>query len=190
MILARTSTCLICVVCHRGGVLPSLVFFPQDDIGVQTLMLIAIRNSNLFQQVGDGCAACTLQEEEKVRARSSACQHQARTQACPLRSCPWWKHQAPCSPIGYRKLRLGIGACHQEDEVDWCRESFSKVSLFPSPIVQQVYNASNNELVRTNTLVKGAIIQVDATPFRQWYESHVRSPVNTPSSPVAHMHPP
>ena len=39
----------------------------------------------------------------------------------------------------------------------------------------QVYNASNNELVRTNTLVKGAIVQVDATPFRQWYEQHVRS---------------
>ena len=40
-------------------------------------------------------------------------------------------------------------------------------------IVFQVYNASNNELVRTNTLVKGAIIQIDATPFRQWYEAHV-----------------
>lgn len=38
-----------------------------------------------------------------------------------------------------------------------------------------MYNASNNELVRTNTLVKGAIIQVDAAPFRQWYEAHVRS---------------
>lgn len=38
---------------------------------------------------------------------------------------------------------------------------------------RQVYNASNNELVRTNTLVKSAIIQVDATPFRQWYEAHV-----------------
>ena len=35
-----------------------------------------------------------------------------------------------------------------------------------------VYNASNNELVRTNTLVKNAIIQIDATPFRQWYEQH------------------
>ena len=43
----------------------------------------------------------------------------------------------------------------------------------------QVYNASNNELVRTNTLVKGAIIQVDAAPFRQWYEAHVR-PHNRP----------
>ena len=42
----------------------------------------------------------------------------------------------------------------------------------------QVYNASNNELVRTNTLVKGAIIQIDATPFRQWYESHYAQPVS------------
>ena len=35
-----------------------------------------------------------------------------------------------------------------------------------------MYNASNNELVRTKTLVKGAVIVVDATPFRQWYEQH------------------
>lgn len=41
----------------------------------------------------------------------------------------------------------------------------------------QVYNASNNELVRTNTLVKGAIIQIDAAAFRQWYEAHVRAHV-------------
>lgn len=33
-----------------------------------------------------------------------------------------------------------------------------------------VYNASNNELTRTKTLVKGAIVQIDATPFKQWYE--------------------
>ena len=35
-----------------------------------------------------------------------------------------------------------------------------------------MYNASNNELVRTKTLVKNTIIQIDATPFRQWYEQH------------------
>jgi small subunit ribosomal protein S8e len=35
-----------------------------------------------------------------------------------------------------------------------------------------MYNASNNELVRTKTLVKGAIVVVDATPFRQWYGAH------------------
>jgi small subunit ribosomal protein S8e len=34
------------------------------------------------------------------------------------------------------------------------------------------YNAVSNRLVSTNTLVKGAIIQVDATPFKQWYEKH------------------
>lgn len=34
------------------------------------------------------------------------------------------------------------------------------------------YNASNNELVRTKTLVKGAIVLVDAHPFKTWYESH------------------
>jgi len=39
-------------------------------------------------------------------------------------------------------------------------------------ILDVVYNASNNELLRTKTLVKGAIVQVDATPFRQWYEKH------------------
>jgi small subunit ribosomal protein S8e len=38
--------------------------------------------------------------------------------------------------------------------------------------VRVVYNASNNELVRTNTLVKGAIVEVDAIPLRQWYEKH------------------
>ena len=39
-------------------------------------------------------------------------------------------------------------------------------------ILDVVYNASNNELVRTKTLVKGAIVSIDATPFRQWYEAH------------------
>lgn len=32
-----------------------------------------------------------------------------------------------------------------------------------------VYNATNNELVRTKTLVKGCIVQIDGTPFRNWY---------------------
>jgi len=39
-------------------------------------------------------------------------------------------------------------------------------------VLDVVYNASNNELVRTKTLVKNAVIQVDAAPFRQWYEQH------------------
>jgi len=39
-------------------------------------------------------------------------------------------------------------------------------------VLDVVYNASNSELVRTKTLVKNAIVQVDATPFRAWYELH------------------
>ncbi len=35
-------------------------------------------------------------------------------------------------------------------------------------IMDVVYNASNNELVRTQTLVKNAIVQVDANPFKSW----------------------
>lgn len=44
-------------------------------------------------------------------------------------------------------------------------------------IIDTAYNASNNELVRTKTLVKGAIILIDAVPFRQWYESHYALPL-------------
>lgn len=39
-------------------------------------------------------------------------------------------------------------------------------------IIDVVYNASNNELVRTKTLVKNCIVMIDSAPFRQWYESH------------------
>jgi len=39
-------------------------------------------------------------------------------------------------------------------------------------IIDVKYNASNNELVRTKTLVKGCIVEIDATPFRQWFANH------------------
>jgi small subunit ribosomal protein S8e len=39
-------------------------------------------------------------------------------------------------------------------------------------VLDVTYNASNNELVRTKTLVKGAIVLIDAHPFKTWYESH------------------
>jgi small subunit ribosomal protein S8e len=64
--------------------------------------------------------------------------------------------------IKRRALRLDSG------NFSWGSESVTRKTR----ILGVVYNASNNELVRTNTLVKGAIIQVDATPFRQWYEKH------------------
>lgn len=36
-------------------------------------------------------------------------------------------------------------------------------------VLDCAYNATNNELVRTKTLVKNTIVMIDATPFRQWY---------------------
>lgn len=49
-------------------------------------------------------------------------------------------------------------------------------------IIDVVYNASNNELVRTKTLVKNAIVVIDATPFRQWFESHYALPIGRKKS--------
>ncbi|KAG0666462.1 ribosomal protein S8A [Monosporozyma unispora] len=31
---------------------------------------------------------------------------------------------------------------------------------------------ANTKIVRTNTLTKAAIVQIDATPFKQWFEGH------------------
>jgi small subunit ribosomal protein S8e len=39
-------------------------------------------------------------------------------------------------------------------------------------IIGVVYNPTNPEFVRTNTIVKGSIIQIDATPFKNWYQKH------------------
>ena len=36
-------------------------------------------------------------------------------------------------------------------------------------VMDTVYNATNNELVRTKTLVKNTIVFIDSAPFRTWY---------------------
>merc|ERR1712216_794168 len=64
--------------------------------------------------------------------------------------------------LKFRALRLDTG------NFSWG----SEVCTRKTRILDVVYNASNNELVRTKTLVNGAIVQIDATPFRQWYEAH------------------
>jgi small subunit ribosomal protein S8e len=53
----------------------------------------------------------------------------------------------------------------------------SQGSARKTRILDVVYNASNNELVRTKTLVKNCIISIDATPFKQFYESHYLLPL-------------
>ncbi|XP_008186029.1 40S ribosomal protein S8 [Acyrthosiphon pisum] len=67
----------------------------------------------------------------------------------------------------YRALRLDQG------NFAWGSEGISAKTR----IIDVVYNASNNELVRTKTLVKNAIVVIDATPFRQWYEGHYALPI-------------
>jgi len=39
-------------------------------------------------------------------------------------------------------------------------------------IIDVKYNATNNELVRTKTLVKNSIVEIDTTPFKEWYKIH------------------
>merc|ERR1719333_1159777 len=45
----------------------------------------------------------------------------------------------------------------------------TEVSAQKTRILDVVYNASDNDLVRTKTLVKNAIVLVDATPFKLFY---------------------
>merc|ERR1712055_568611 len=67
----------------------------------------------------------------------------------------------------YRALRLDTG------NFSWGSESIARKTR----IIDVAYNACNNELVRTKTLVKNAIVVIDATPFRQWYEAHYATPL-------------
>merc|ERR1719197_1850303 len=48
----------------------------------------------------------------------------------------------------------------------------SEVVTRKTRILDVVYNATNNELVRTKTLVKNCIVLIDANPFRLWYLKH------------------
>lgn len=64
--------------------------------------------------------------------------------------------------VKHRALRLDAG------NFSWGSETVTRKTR----LIDVVYNASNNELVRTKTLVKGAVVQIDATPFRQWWEAH------------------
>merc|ERR1712001_485433 len=67
----------------------------------------------------------------------------------------------------YRALRLDQG------NFAWGSEAITRKTR----IIDVVYSAANNELVRTETLVKNVIVVIDATPFRQWYEAHYALPL-------------
>ena len=62
----------------------------------------------------------------------------------------------------FRALRLEAG------NFSWGSEGISRKVR----VIVVSYHPSNNELVRTNTLTRSAVVQIDAAPFRTWYEAH------------------
>jgi small subunit ribosomal protein S8e len=62
----------------------------------------------------------------------------------------------------FRALRLESG------NFSWGSEGIARKVR----VIVVSFHPSNNELVRTNTLTKSAVVQIDAAPFRQWYEAH------------------
>merc|ERR1719453_2151833 len=64
--------------------------------------------------------------------------------------------------VKYRALRL------HEGNFAWGSENTTRKVR----IMDVVYNAANIEFTRMKTLTKNAIVQIDATPFRQWYLKH------------------
>lgn len=62
----------------------------------------------------------------------------------------------------FRALRLETG------NFSWGTEGVSRKTR----VISVAYHPSNNELVRTNTLTKSAVVQIDAAPFRQYFEAH------------------
>lgn len=61
--------------------------------------------------------------------------------------------------LKFRALRLETG------NFSWGSETITRKTR----ILDVVYNATSNELVRTKTLVKNAILAIDAAPFKLWY---------------------
>jgi small subunit ribosomal protein S8e len=64
--------------------------------------------------------------------------------------------------LKWRALKIDGG------NFSWGSEAVSRKTR----VLDVVYNATNNELVRTKTLVKNCIVLIDANPLRQWYLKH------------------
>ena len=59
-----------------------------------------------------------------------------------------------------RALRLDTG------NFSWPSEHCTR----KAKILDVVYNATNNEMVRTKTIVKNCIVKIDASAFKSWYQ--------------------
>ena len=84
---------------------------------------------------------------------------------------------ATLTKLGARKIIYikGRGANYKQRALrndqgnyTWASEQITR----KTKVVDVVYNATNNELVKTKTLVKNTIVQIDATPFKAWYLQH------------------
>jgi len=64
--------------------------------------------------------------------------------------------------LKFRALRIDTG------NFSWGSEGVAKKTR----ILDVVYNATNNELTRTKTLVKNCVVLIDAHPFLSWYTQH------------------
>ena len=62
----------------------------------------------------------------------------------------------------FRALKIDAG------NFSWGSEAVTRKTR----VLDVVYNATNNELVRTKTIVKNCIVTIDANPFRMWYLKH------------------
>jgi len=62
----------------------------------------------------------------------------------------------------FRALKIDAG------NFSWGSEAVTRKTR----VLDVVYNATNNELVRTKTLVKNCIVTIDSNPFRMWYLKH------------------
>merc|ERR1711971_656470 len=100
------------------------------------------------------------QEEEEVRVGPPRCDDQTGSPEDSHPQDQGWQQEVQGTQAGHWQLA-------------WASEATARKTR----IIDVVYNACNNELVRTKTLVKNAIVVIDAAPFRQWYESHYAQPL-------------
>jgi small subunit ribosomal protein S8e len=61
-----------------------------------------------------------------------------------------------------RALRINEG------NFNWISEKVTR----KSKIIEVIYNATHNELVRTQRIVKGCIVSIDPTPFKYYWHIH------------------
>ena len=64
--------------------------------------------------------------------------------------------------IKMRALRLDHGT------FAWPSENCTRKTR----ILNVTFHATSNDFVRTNTLARGSVVQIEAAPFKHWYERH------------------